>query len=149
MRAPLAIAFFLLLAAASLEAGRPTKEGYEEQGGPGGGGGGGAGSEQGPGGNGGNGGGIGGGEGGQGGWGGPVSEGTDAECIEVARLSCPAVDGVVPVLLSNPSDCGSFCQCANGVGKFIPCANGLHFNKDTQVCDWPWMAGCRNVMIPN
>ncbi|XP_059485517.1 loricrin-like isoform X2 [Neocloeon triangulifer] len=156
MKVYLAIALccaFVAAAAGAAAPARSNKMGYQltrdQLGGPGGGGGGGAGNENGPGQNGGNGGGVGGGEGGQGGWGGPVSEGTDAECVEIARLGCPAVDGPVPVLLINPSDCGSFCMCANSVGKFMPCADGLHFSQAQQVCTWPWEAQCRVTMIPH
>lgn len=122
--------------------------GRYEEGGPGGGGGGGAGNNEGPGGNGGNGGGVGGGEGGQGGWGGPVSNGTDAECVAIAAANCPIKDGAVPVLLVNPTDCGSFCMCANGIGRFMPCADGLHFSAQLQLCTWPWDAKCKAAFLP-
>jgi hypothetical protein len=42
----------------------------------------------------------------------------------------------------NPSDCGSFCQCSNGVPVYQLCPVGLEFNPTLNVCDWPQNAGC-------
>ncbi|KAF4517950.1 hypothetical protein B566_EDAN005317 [Ephemera danica] len=138
MKVLLLLALFVSLAVARNVNSPETAQDYDwSQGGPGGGGGGGAGSEDGPGEDGGDGGGVGGGEGGQGGWGGPVSEGTDEECAAVAAERCPT-----DRLLPNPQDCGAFCMCQSTIGKFMACANGLHFSESLQMCTWPDEANC-------
>jgi Chitin binding Peritrophin-A domain len=44
--------------------------------------------------------------------------------------------------LPNPSDCGSFYQCNDGVPMFQPCPAGLVFNPNIKLCDWPSSYPC-------
>ena len=46
------------------------------------------------------------------------------------------------VLLPNPADCSTFFSCSDGVPILMHCPNGLHFNAELDVCDWPADAGC-------
>ena len=59
--------------------------------------------------------------------------------------SCPAVDPLDhTVLLPNPADCSTFFSCSNGVPILMHCPDGLHFNAELDVCDWPQDAGCED-----
>ena len=46
-------------------------------------------------------------------------------------------------------DCHWFFQCSDGVAYCWPCPDGLHWNTELNVCDWPYhancLAGCRRV----
>lgn len=77
-----------------------------------------------------------------------MSEGTDAECVAIAAANCPDKNDAGTLLLVNPTDCGSFCMCDSGVGKFMPCADGLHFSAALQLCTWPWEANCKTAFLP-
>jgi len=44
--------------------------------------------------------------------------------------------------LPNPDDCGSYYVCDWGTPVLMTCMQGLHFNAELQVCDWPENAGC-------
>ncbi len=56
---------------------------------------------------------------------------------------CPAVDPLDhTVLLPDPFDCSMFYSCSNGVPILMFCPDGLHFNAELDVCDWPQEAGC-------
>jgi hypothetical protein len=57
--------------------------------------------------------------------------------------SCPLPDPLeYTVLLPHPSDCSSFFSCSNGVPIEQHCLDGLHFNDEFKVCDWPDNANC-------
>ena len=40
------------------------------------------------------------------------------------------------------SSCASFYQCVNGRKTVQSCYEGLHWNRQTETCDWPAAAGC-------
>ncbi|XP_071442522.1 chitin-binding domain protein cbd-1-like [Hetaerina americana] len=61
---------------------------------------------------------------------------------EIMVKYCPAVEGKVATLLPNPEDCSSYCVCDWGRIHTMPCPDGLEFNPDLRVCDWPSRAGC-------
>ncbi|XP_068081548.1 uncharacterized protein [Anabrus simplex] len=46
--------------------------------------------------------------------------------------------------LPHPTDCTKFYKCDLSTGKAteIQCPDDLHFNAETEVCDWPSQAGC-------
>ncbi|KAK7076828.1 hypothetical protein SK128_010476 [Halocaridina rubra] len=51
---------------------------------------------------------------------------------------CPNPPGNYPLLLPNPSDCGSYYICSwNNVAYLQDCPTPLHFNPALQVCDSP------------
>ncbi|XP_059477880.1 mucin-2-like [Neocloeon triangulifer] len=58
------------------------------------------------------------------------------------NVQCPEINGEFALHLPNPGDCGSFCKCDWGTGYYFDCPDGLHFNAQLQVCDWPQYAGC-------
>lgn len=58
------------------------------------------------------------------------------------KVKCPAENGDWSLMLPNPDDCASFCKCDWGQAIWFACPEGLHFNADLQVCDWPDHAGC-------
>ncbi len=57
---------------------------------------------------------------------------------------CPEVDPLDhTVLLPNPADCSTFYSCSNGVPIRMNCPDGLEFNAELDVCDWPLYADCK------
>ena len=40
------------------------------------------------------------------------------------------------------SSCASFYQCVNGRKTLKNCYEGLHWNRESETCDWPAAAGC-------
>lgn len=52
------------------------------------------------------------------------------------------------VHLPHDTDCDKFFVCDNGNKKPISCPDGLHFNKELEICDWPWLAGCEDATPP-
>ncbi len=56
---------------------------------------------------------------------------------------CPPVDPLDhTVLLPVPGDCSSFYWCSNGVPILMHCPDGLYFNAEWDVCDWPQNVRC-------
>lgn len=45
--------------------------------------------------------------------------------------------------LPHPNDCTKFCNCEWGNGEEASCPEGLHFNAELQICDWPANANCQ------
>nr|AFD28282.1 chitin-binding protein [Holotrichia oblita] len=56
--------------------------------------------------------------------------------------SCPAVNGLVDVLLPDAENCAIFYKCDNGVPVVQDCPDGLLFNADLDICDWPENVNC-------
>ncbi|KAG8229161.1 hypothetical protein J437_LFUL009231 [Ladona fulva] len=69
----------------------------------------------------------------------PPTPPPSGDCDAVA-----ATCNVSPVgtLLRNPSDCGSFCQCAAWGPVKMDCPAGLHFSVTTNRCEAPYDAKC-------
>lgn len=57
---------------------------------------------------------------------------------ENSNFCPPAFDG----LLSNPNDCRTFYNCADGNGSQLECSDHLVFNEFDGRCDYPEDAGC-------
>lgn len=53
-------------------------------------------------------------------------------------FTCPS-DGHHP----HPTTCSSFIVCAAGTPHFMNCSPGLHFNRATNLCDFPSNANCQ------
>ncbi|XP_063238754.1 uncharacterized protein LOC134540148 [Bacillus rossius redtenbacheri] len=49
-------------------------------------------------------------------------------------------------LLPHPGSCALYLVCDHGAPVVAKCPQGLHFNRDLQVCDWPRAAGCIEAM---
>ncbi len=47
----------------------------------------------------------------------------------------------------HPTDPGKFCQCSNGVPYEMPCPEGMHFNPESNVCDWPQNAAAARARM--
>jgi hypothetical protein len=70
----------------------------------------------------------------------PIFGGSGGDCTE---STCPNVDPFDhTILLCNVDDCSSFFMCSNGVPILQKCPEGLHFDADLYVCDWPQSVGC-------
>ncbi len=66
-----------------------------------------------------------------------------AAVLTLTLSMCPAVDPLDHnVLLPNPADCSSFYSCNNGVAILMHCPDGLYFNDELEVCDWPQNVNC-------
>ncbi|XP_077288695.1 uncharacterized protein LOC143913055 isoform X3 [Arctopsyche grandis] len=61
--------------------------------------------------------------------------------VRVAE-TCPEVDFVNATLLPHESDCTKFYYCEFGVPVEFDCPDGLEFNVNLKVCDWPHNAKC-------
>ncbi|XP_078351253.1 uncharacterized protein LOC144635992 [Oculina patagonica] len=46
---------------------------------------------------------------------------------------------------ADPKDCSSFYHCANGITYWKHCPEGLYFNPEVKVCDWPKNVKCTAV----
>lgn len=58
--------------------------------------------------------------------------------------TCPPENPLgTTVLLPNPEDCSSYFSCSNGVAILLRCPDGLHFNPELDVCDWPNPDRCK------
>lgn len=61
---------------------------------------------------------------------------------------CPLVDPMeYTVLLPHPQ-CDKYYACSNGEPIEMPCPDGLEFNRQIQVCDWPLDADCTEGSAP-
>lgn len=49
---------------------------------------------------------------------------------------------MVPLYVPDPDDCTKYTVCSGGFGMKMDCAPGLHFNKVSNHCDFPPLAGC-------
>uniref|UniRef100_A0A182FGY5 Uncharacterized protein n=1 Tax=Anopheles albimanus TaxID=7167 RepID=A0A182FGY5_ANOAL len=54
---------------------------------------------------------------------------------------CPTFNPSKPVLLP-ASTCDRYLKCESGRACPMNCPPGLHFNVNTQICDWPFQACC-------
>ncbi len=64
-----------------------------------------------------------------------------SKVVGQAGSECPAEEGPT-VLLPNPADCASFFSCSQGVAILMHCPDGLYFNAELDVCDWPQNVDC-------
>ncbi|XP_076647838.1 putative chitinase 10 [Halictus rubicundus] len=61
--------------------------------------------------------------------------------LMVSAKSSPCVPGSYTGV---PGDCESYRACLWGRHETFHCAPGLHFNKNTRICDWPARANCQD-----
>nr|CAD7199213.1 unnamed protein product [Timema douglasi] len=82
----------------------------------------------------------------------PSQETTTSVTAELPEEDCPTI-GKCPlpdplyhtVHLPHLTNCTLFCRCDHGKPKLERCPDGLHFNPNLQVCDWPEYAGCNST----
>ncbi len=68
---------------------------------------------------------------------------TNKEVVYESSQGCPAVDPIgCTVLLPVPGSCPDFYSCSNGVPILMHCPDGLYFNDELDVCDWPRNVSC-------
>ena len=48
----------------------------------------------------------------------------------------------------NPSTCFGYIACSGGIAHQMHCADGLIFNKDENVCDYPENTECETGTTP-
>ncbi|KZC07073.1 putative chitinase 3, partial [Dufourea novaeangliae] len=58
------------------------------------------------------------------------------------QRECPNDNCLGKIRYPDPSNCGQYYECKNGRKTLERCSEGLHFNRVTQMCDWPENAGC-------
>lgn len=63
---------------------------------------------------------------------------------------CPAVDdkGDNATLRPNVYNCSTFYLCSQGVPELLECPQGLHYNAELRVCDFPYRAKCAELPLP-
>ncbi|KAF2884429.1 hypothetical protein ILUMI_21753 [Ignelater luminosus] len=61
-----------------------------------------------------------------------------------AQRICPQVehDPSIDILLPHEHDCTKFYKCSHGIPYEMDCPANLHFNSDTNYCDWPTNVVC-------
>ncbi|XP_076244080.1 putative chitinase 10 [Calliopsis andreniformis] len=64
-----------------------------------------------------------------------------ASLIAANAKSSPCIPGSYT---SVPGDCESYRACLWGRHEVFHCAPGLHFNKQSHICDWPARANCQD-----
>ncbi|XP_076367568.1 uncharacterized protein LOC143255581 isoform X2 [Tachypleus tridentatus] len=55
---------------------------------------------------------------------------------------CPPQNGKFPVFLPHTENCSLYYVCDHGIPKLMRCPAPLHFNRELNVCDYEWRAGC-------
>ncbi|CAK1580894.1 unnamed protein product [Parnassius mnemosyne] len=68
--------------------------------------------------------------------------------LEFLENGCP-VNPQIHWLLPHEDDCNLFYYCVFGEKEQRNCPSSLHFNKQSQVCDWPDEAGCSKSLEDN
>nr|ACF35532.1 mucin-like protein [Dermacentor variabilis] len=65
-------------------------------------------------------------------------------------MVCPIVDdkGVNATMFPNVYDCSTYYICAQGVPILKECPLPLLFNRELNVCDFPWRAACVELPLP-
>lgn len=54
-------------------------------------------------------------------------------------FECPEPEGSFP----DPEDCAGYYVCTAGIPIHASCPDGLHFDPDTGICDWPDSVQCQ------
>lgn len=62
---------------------------------------------------------------------------------------CPVINPEYVLHLPHEYDCTKFYKCDWGRAILFDCPAGLHFNRELQVCDWPYSAGCDESATTN
>lgn len=67
---------------------------------------------------------------------------SNVDCPNPPKTRCQKANGLFPA-----EECSQFIHCSNGIAYLKDCPDGLNFNAQTLVCDWPESAKCGD--IPN
>ena len=62
-------------------------------------------------------------------------------CQDIPEPKCPPGNDK-PTYLQHPKDCGAFYQCNWGTPILQHCSADLHFNPETNTCDWSGNVEC-------
>ncbi|KAK1135090.1 hypothetical protein K0M31_007860 [Melipona bicolor] len=77
----------------------------------------------------------------------PLLSGNHQGYMEHGRPQEPRCPPHITGLITHPSDCTKFLQCANGGTYIMDCAPGTVFNPSISVCDWPNnVRGCEDAV---
>ena len=61
--------------------------------------------------------------------------------IEVSAVECP--EGGAP-FVPHPTDCSLYYQCNGDLPILMDCPDGLYFDPQLNVCNWPDQVDCQN-----
>ncbi|XP_018399323.1 PREDICTED: peritrophin-1-like [Cyphomyrmex costatus] len=62
---------------------------------------------------------------------------------QAQEIRCPAPkEGEDIVLIPHPTNCNHYFVCDYGRPIVMKCPEGLHFNPEVQVCDYPFNVEC-------
>ncbi|XP_069691254.1 mucin-2-like [Periplaneta americana] len=71
------------------------------------------------------------------------------DCIPSAsKFQCPATDNPYEPVFFPADTCSKFFRCLNGSPVIQYCPEGLDWSPSRNQCDYPWVAGCREVEAP-
>ena len=60
----------------------------------------------------------------------------------------PSEDGK-PVFIPHPFECAKYFECQfQGGAISMSCPDGLVFDPDLEICNWPWLVDCTNTPYP-
>lgn len=62
---------------------------------------------------------------------------SNVKCPNQPASKCPKPDGLFPA-----KDCSQFIHCSHGIAYLKDCPDGLRFNAQILVCDWPENVKC-------
>nr|XP_012230502.1 PREDICTED: peritrophin-1-like [Linepithema humile] len=65
---------------------------------------------------------------------------------QAQEVTCPEDsddDEKEAIIIPHPSNCKHYFVCDHGRAIVMECPEGLHFNPDKKVCDFPASAGCK------
>ncbi|XP_076372826.1 uncharacterized protein LOC143257671, partial [Tachypleus tridentatus] len=75
-----------------------------------------------------------------------ISSRDEDRCIRTTTIDpskvCPPQNGKFPVFLPHTENCSLYYVCDHGIPKLMRCPAPLHFNRELNVCDYEWRAGC-------
>jgi hypothetical protein len=61
---------------------------------------------------------------------------------------CRFPDGEYSTFFPHPNDCHWFIYCSHGLAYCKECPADLHWNVESETCDYPYRAGCDSTPTP-
>merc|ERR1712156_147134 len=59
----------------------------------------------------------------------------------------PSEDGLA-VFVPHPYECNKYFECDGNLGIAMTCPEGLVFDPELEICNWPWSVDCVNTPYP-
>merc|ERR1711963_292471 len=65
------------------------------------------------------------------------------------NVVCPESEDGYSVYIPHPTDCGLYYQCVGTHPSLLSCPDGLYFDTNLNVCNWPQFVDCQNKETDN